>query len=213
MAAGRGNRMMPLTDKIPKPMALFRGSTLIAHGIRQVRNHIPEIHVTVGYKGAMLAEHVISESVSSVFNTSGHGNAWWIYNTLASVIDEPVLVLTADNVVDLEVDRIAGEYERLGRPACMVVPVEPVEGLEGDYILLDGDVVTQLSRHQPSDRYCSGIQVINPAEVVRLTSPREEFYDVWADLIRQRQVCSSSIYVRHWFAVDTMAQLDALNVE
>ena len=34
LAAGRGRRMMPLTESVPKPMAPHNGSTLIAnHGI------------------------------------------------------------------------------------------------------------------------------------------------------------------------------------
>ena len=33
MAAGRGQRMVPLTDEMPKPMAPYLGSTLIAEGI------------------------------------------------------------------------------------------------------------------------------------------------------------------------------------
>jgi NDP-sugar pyrophosphorylase family protein len=211
MAAGRGARMMPLTSVIPKPMAPYLGSTLIANGIRQIRQYVPHIHITVGYKGAMLAEHVITEGVNSVFNTSNRGNAWWIYNTLLSLLDEPVLVLTSDNVVELDFAKIAEEYRWHGSPACMVVPVEPVPGLDGDYIFLDGDIVTQLDRRTPSDRYCSGIQVINPSRVVAMTNSCESFDDVWAQLIARRELRSSRIYVSRWFTVDTLAQLEMLN--
>ena len=55
MAAGRGVRMMPLTAVIPKPMAPYLGSTLIADGIRRIRKHVDVIHLTAGYKGPKLA--------------------------------------------------------------------------------------------------------------------------------------------------------------
>lgn len=213
MAAGRGARMMPLTSVIPKPMAPYLGSTLIADGIRKIKPYIPHIHITVGYKGATLAEHVITQGVSSVFNTSGRGNAWWIYNTLMKYIDEPVVVLTCDNVVDLEFDLLAGEYFRFDQPICMVVPVKPVRGLEGDYIFQEANVVTKLDRRQPSDRYCSGIQVLNPYRINQLTRETDDFYNVWNQLIAQRRVYSSDIYPKRWFTVDTLEQLDQLNNE
>ncbi len=213
MAAGRGTRMMPLTADIPKPMAPYLDSTLIADGIRQLRKRIPHIHITVGYKGAMLAEHVIGEGVASVLNTSGHGNAWWIYETLAAAIDGPVLVLTCDNVVELAFDELEAEYERVGRPSCMVVPVAPVAGLAGDYLSLEGDVVTALDRDRVSDRYCSGIQVVNPARIAAGTGRHEHFYDVWRDLIGRREVRASRMYTGRWFAVDTVAHLESLNRE
>ena len=34
----------------------------------------------------------------------------------------------------LDFDALASDYFELGAPACMVVPVKPIEGLEGDYI-------------------------------------------------------------------------------
>ena len=57
MAAGRGMRMAPLTDAIPKPMAPYDGTTLIARGISRLAERLEHIHVTVGYKKAMLAQH------------------------------------------------------------------------------------------------------------------------------------------------------------
>ena len=89
MAAGRGLRMVPLTDVIPKPMAPYRDSTLIAKGIENLKEYFRNIHITVGYKGGVLAEYVIGLGVNSIFDTSGKGNAWWIYNTMMKYLGTP----------------------------------------------------------------------------------------------------------------------------
>jgi NDP-sugar pyrophosphorylase family protein len=211
MAAGRGARMAPLTDDIPKPMAPFAGTTLIARGIDRLRNHVDHIYITVGYKKAMLAQHVIEHGATAVFNTEGRGNAWWIYNTLVSGLDEPVLVLTADNVIDLDLSLIESDYTKLGEPACMLVPVRPVEGLEGDYIFHTDGFVTEISRERTAEVYCSGIQVLNPRKVVHATSDAEDFNQVWSQLIGVRQLMMSSVYPKKWFSVDTVKQLSDLD--
>lgn len=211
MAAGRGMRMMPLTTNIPKPMAFFKDSTLIAHAISRIHNYIANIHITVGYKGADLARHVIEHDVSSVFNTEGKGNAWWIFNTLMKNLDEPVLVLTCDNVVELNLDLIDENYLSFHSPACMVVPVKPIEGLDGDFIFHNNNCVTELTRHQPSDIYCSGIQVLNPCRINKLCSPGDDFYSVWKQLIEQKQLYTSNVYPDKWYAVDTPEQLEQIN--
>ncbi len=208
MAAGRGLRMMPLTEVVPKPMAPYLKSTLIANGIEKIRPHIKNVHVTVGYKGAMLAQHLIEHGVSSVFNTDGQTNAWWLYHTLLRHLDEPVFVLTCDNVTDLDFDLLADDYFRLGEPAGLLVPVAPVPGLEGDYIFHDEGVVTALDRHRPAEIYCSGIQVLNPRKVNALTEERGDFYAVWGQLIARRQLVVSSVRPSKWFSVDTLADLE-----
>jgi NDP-sugar pyrophosphorylase family protein len=208
MAAGRGHRMMPLTTDIPKAMAPYNGTTLICQGISQLRKHIAHIHITVGYKGAMLAQHVIQNGVSSVFNTEGQSNSWWVYNTLLKELNEPVYVLTCDNVMELDFDLLEMDYFNAGEPACMVIPVRPVCGLEGDYIFHRNNVVTELNRNKESDIYCSGVQVINPAKVNGLTRQEGDFYSLWAQLIAQQQVMASRIYPKKWFSVDTVQQLE-----
>lgn len=162
MAAGRDKRMMPITEMIPKPMVPYRGRTLIADGIENTRRYFKNIHVTVGYKGAILAKYVVGLGVSSVFDTSGKEKAWWLYNTMMKHLDEPLVVLTCDNIVELEYGDLIEEYKRFNRPACMVVPAKPVPGLEGDYIFHENNVVTKFDRHKSSDYNCSGIEIVNP---------------------------------------------------
>jgi len=211
MAAGRGMRMAPLTDAIPKPMAPYNGTTLIARGISRLAEKVEHIHVTVGYKKAMLAQHVIEHGASTVFNTEGKSNCWWVYNTLLKSLDEPMVVLTCDNVVDLDFAVLEENYLALNSPPCMLVPVRPVPGLEGDFVFHREHLVTEISRHKQTDIYCSGIQVLNPARLNELTKEGDSFYDVWRQLIVTEHLFISSVYPKKWFAVDTIEQLTNLN--
>lgn len=210
MAAGRGSRMMPFTDSLPKAMAPYYKTTLIAQGIQRIKKFVPNVYVTVGYKGDILARHVVSQGITGLFDTSGHDNAWWIFNTLMSLVDEPIYVLTCDNVVDLNYKLIQREYYNNGSPACMVVPVVPVSGLDGDYIVQSSGYVTDLSRTNPSDIYCSGIQVLNPYKINKLVSPVSNFYDIWSRLMSLNQLMCSSVYPERWFVADTLEQLSSI---
>lgn len=207
MAAGRGSRMIPLTNKIPKAMAEINGITLISSGIKKLKPSVKNIHITVGYKGSMLAKHVIENDVSSVINTNEKGNSWWIYNSLLKHLNEPVLVLTCDNIVDLNFDFIIEDYYNLNEPACMVIPVSPVEGLEGDYIFHDNYNVVELNRSKKSSSYCSGIQVINPYKINKITNYSDDFKKLWEQLIELEELKCSKIYPEKWFSVDTLKQL------
>ena len=211
MAAGRGMRMMPFTNKKPKAMAPYAGSTLISNGIDAISKYIPEIHITVGYKGAMLASHVIEHNAASVFNTEGKDNSWWLYNTLMKYVDSPIFVLTCDNVVELDFESLEKDYFEAGSPACMVVPVKPVKGLEGDYIVKDGAVINDLTRKVKTEMYCSGIQILNPKKINTITEKSDNFYGVWKQLIAQKQLYCSNIYPKKWYAVDNLIQLEEIN--
>ena len=208
MAAGRGQRMMPATEVMPKAMLPYLQSTLIANGIDRIRPHIENIHVTVGYKGAMLASHLIEHGVTSIHNSDGQSNSWWVHHSLLGEIDEPVFVLTCDNVTDIDFAELAADYFKLGSPPCLLVGVEPVEDLDGDFIFHDGPLVTRLSRTDPAPTYACGIQVLNPARVAAMTDGKGSFSDVWAQLIEQRALYVSSVRPKRWFSCDTIEHLD-----
>lgn len=199
--------MLPLTADLPKAMAPYRGSTLIREAIRQISGHVPHIHVTVGHMAPMLGGHVIESGVSSVFNTTGHGNGWWLYNTPLAFLDEPVLVLPCDILFELDVASLQDEFRRVSRAACMIVPVAPVRGRGGDYLFTEGSAIVEITRSRRSDLYSSGIQVVNPAEINRITSEVDDFNEIWRQLIPQKRIVVSRVHPKKWLSFDTVVDL------
>ncbi len=211
LAAGRGMRLMPLSKKIPKAMVKVKNETLILNGIKKVQKYISNIHITVGYKGSMIAKHVIRNNVRSVINTNKKGNAWWIFNFPFNMIDEPVAVLTCDNITKINFKLIEKDYIKKKNPHCFLVPVKPVKNLEGDFIHRKRNIVTKLSRKDKSDIYCSGIQILNPYKINKTVKKTEDFNILWKSLIKKKKLFVSDVIPDHWFTIDNKEQLKMYN--
>ncbi len=208
LAAGRGIRMRPLTDNLPKAMAPFNGSTLIYEGIKQIRDKIKNVYITVGHKKSILASHVIEKNVSAVINTNKKGNAWWIYNSLLKYIDKPLLVLTCDNLIKLDFNSLIEEYINMGSPHCMIVPTKPIKGISGDYIFkTKKNLITKLSRKSKSNLYCSGIQILNIKLILRDTNKCNDFKILWKQLINKKLLYCSNTLPFSWYSIDNIKQL------
>jgi len=58
MAGGRGKRLSPLTDKVPKPMLLLGGKPIIEHNIdRLIAFGIQKIYISVKYLGEQIQDY------------------------------------------------------------------------------------------------------------------------------------------------------------
>ena len=204
MAAGRGTRLRPLTKKIPKGLIKFKQSSLIANGIRKLKKYIDFIHISVGYKGPILAKHLIEEKVSSIINTDKKGNSWWIFNSIFKSFDSPLYVLTCDNVTNIDFKKIEKDYYKKGQPICMIIPTKPIKGLAGDYIFRKKNIIQGLSRKVKSDIYCTGIQVLNPKKINDKIKSTDDFNILWKRLIKIKQLYVSDVMPKKWYTVDNV---------
>mgnify|MGYP001471778183 FL=1 len=204
MAAGRGTRLMPLTKKIPKGLVKFKQSSLIASGIKKLKKYIDFVHISVGYKGPILAKHLIEEKVSSIINTDKKGNSWWIFNSVFKSLDSPLYVLTCDNVTNIDFKKIEKDYYKKGQPLCMIIPTRPVKGLAGEYIFRKKNIIQKLSRKVKSDIYCTGIQVLNPKKINDKIKSTDDFNILWKRLIKIKQLYVSDIVPKKWYTVDNV---------
>lgn len=206
-AGGRGDRLLPLTDYIPKAMVEVKGVTLIAGLIRQLRPAVSQVVVTVGYKGDRLAKHVIDEGVSAIFETTGKSDCWWVFNTLMRYVDEPVIVLACDLVVELDLKFIYDAYVSTGSPICMMIPIAVPGEAAGHFIIGEGGKVSQFSRKKISNLLASGIYVLNPRRVNEVVKCAENVDQMWASLMQAGELFCSPTYVYNWYTIDTIEQL------
>ncbi len=159
LAAGRGERMRPLTDSIPKPLLRAGGKTLIEWQIgRLVRAGIDEIVVNHAWLGAMIERALgdgsaygatlrYSPEPPGALETGGG-----IRNALALLGDAPFLAVNADVWTDYPYERLA---LRADADAHLVLVDNPDHHPQGDFAL-EGDRV----RGEGTPRYTfSGIGV------------------------------------------------------
>jgi len=58
MAGGRGERLLPLTKSVPKPMLKVGGKPIIEHNVDRLSNYgIRDIHISINYLGEVISEY------------------------------------------------------------------------------------------------------------------------------------------------------------
>ncbi len=146
LAAGRGERMRPLTDRIPKPLLPVAGRPLIEHLIEAlVRAGIRELVINHAHLGTLI-ERTLGDGrrwgVHIAYSAEPEGaleTGGGIYQALPLLGEEPFLVVNGDVWSDVD-------FARLGCPddslAHLVLVDNPPHHLRGDFVLWDSKVDT-----------------------------------------------------------------------
>jgi MurNAc alpha-1-phosphate uridylyltransferase len=212
LAAGRGERLRPLTDTIPKSLVEIGGQSLLERHLLNIRNAgVETVVINLGWLGAEIvrrlgsgARHglqvIYSQEGDNVLETGGG-----IYKALPLLGSDPFLVLNADIYTDMPVPGVELAADVLGH--LVMVPT-PAYRDHGDFDLQDG-----LIRNSNAAKLTfSGVALYRP-----------EFFDgceagrfPLAPMLRGAADAgrlSGEIYEGLWADVGTMARLDALNRE
>ncbi len=143
LAAGRGVRMGPLTDRIPKPLLPVAGKPLIVHQIQRLAAAgIKDFVINHAYLGSMIEASLqdggawdvsIRYSPEREALETGGG----IFNALPLLGDEPFWVVNGDIWCDFNVTaRCLDE----GFLAHLILVDNPAHHPQGDFVLQNGRV-------------------------------------------------------------------------
>ena len=144
LAAGRGERMRPLTDSMPKPLVPVGGRALIVwHLLALARAGVREVVINLSWLGAQLRDALGDGSKFGVrISWSDEGpvpleTGGGIFHALPLLGPDPFLVVNADIWTDIDFGRLALEPDA---HAHLVLIPNPPHHPRGDFGL-DGDRV------------------------------------------------------------------------
>ncbi len=142
LAAGRGVRMGPLTERIPKPLLTIGGEPLIVHLIgRLAKAGFNDIVINHAHLGEQIVDRLgdgkalgvqirYSPELPQALETGGG-----IYNALPLLGDQPFVVVNGDIWTDFPFERLPARPSGL---AHLVLVSNPPHRVDGDFALTGG---------------------------------------------------------------------------
>ena len=210
LAAGRGERMRPLTDTTPKPLLRIGGQTLIERHVHALaRAGITELVINHAYLGGQIVAALgdgDAYGVSIRYSPETEGSletGGGIMNALPLLGAEPFLVVNGDIWTDFPFDSLPSQIDGL---AHLVMVANPENHPEGDFSLSAG----QLSQQGPAMLTFSGIGVYRPELFAGCRPGAFPLAPVLRKTMDAGRV-SGEHYRGSWFDVGTPERLDAVN--
>ena len=196
LAAGRGSRLRPLTDTVPKPMIPVAGRPLLEYVLRLLRrhgfdevvinlHHLPEVITGTFGDGRALGLSITYSHEPELLGTAG------AVRRVADFFDAPFLVYYADNLCNVDLGALWRDHLEGAAAATIGVQWmdEPTQrGILG--LSPDGRVTRLVEKPRPEQVFPdyvvnAGVYAVEPTVLSHLgTAPAPDFsYDVFPALL------------------------------
>ncbi|KTT46026.1 mannose-1-phosphate guanylyltransferase [Pseudomonas oryzihabitans] len=205
LAAGKGERMRPLTLSLPKPLIEVNGRPLIEHHIQAlVAVGITELVINHAWLGAQLEAALGDGSrfgVSIRFSAEGEPleTGGGIFQALPLLGSEPFVLVNGDIRTDFD---FAGLALPAGCLAHLVLVDNPVHHPVGDFGLVGGRITSEAT----TKLTYSGIAVLHPQLFECYTAGAFKLVDVLRPAIAAGRVSGERLHGR-WVDVGTLERL------
>jgi len=210
LAAGRGERLRPITDSIPKPLVEVAGQPLLARHLERL--------AAAGFRRAVINVSHLAERIVERFGSHSSGieiewsreaspleTAGGVAQALPLIGDRPFLLVNSDVWCDFDFARWRG-LELGKRLAHLLLVPNPPHHPAGDFTLEAGRV-----GNAPAPRYTyAGIAVLAP-RLVAAVKPGEkaQLAPLWRAAAERGEV-SGEIHAGLWSDVGTPERLAEL---
>ncbi len=221
LAAGRGDRMRPLTDSLPKPLLPVAGKPLIQfHVEKLVAAGFRELVVNTSWLGSLIEDFL------------GDGSAWgcqiqWsrepealetaggIMQALPLLGPAPFAVINSDIWTDFCFSELPASKLAAGRSAHLIMVDNPAQHSSGDFVLAPSGLLEAKSSPQASGDEVltyAGVSIFS-AEFFRGRSAGKLPLRPLLDTAMQRKELTGEHYAGRWCDVGTPARRAELDAE
>ena len=210
LAAGRGERLRPLTDQQPKPLLPIAGVPMIERTVCNLVAHgITDIIINLSYKGELIRDYLkTGKQLGARLSYSEEGpealeTAGGILNALWFFEDQPFLVVNGDVYTDY---CYAHLRDQTVSTAHLVLVPNPDHHPQGDFGLLDRNVVNQ-AQHMLT---FAGIGIYHPGLFDGLPQGRMPLGPLLRQAIETGQV-TGEYHDGLWMDIGTLERYQRVN--
>jgi N-acetyl-alpha-D-muramate 1-phosphate uridylyltransferase len=211
LAAGRGERMRPITDTVPKALLQVRGETLLERHLRALHGMgAGSVVINLGWLGDSIVDRIGSGAdygLDVIYSPEGEHvleTGGGIHRALPLLGDDPFLVINADVYTDMPLPRAELRETDLGH---LVLVPSPPHRRSGDFELVDGRV----RNGDPPDLTFSGVAVYRPALFAGQDAGRFPLTPLLRSAADADRL-GGSVYAGLWEDVGTPKRLAELNL-
>ena len=214
LAAGRGERLRPLTDSIPKPMLQVAGKPLLEHHlVRLAAAGITDIVINTSWLAEQIEEYFsdcetrLGVTISWSREVTALETGGGIARALPLLGDEPFILINGDVWSDYPLKGLLGNKLSDSLDAWLLLVGNPTHNPDGDFAL-QGGLVNYAGDHAAT---FSGISLIRPALFANYLE-RDSAFPL-RDVLRPAIVAGrvgGEIYTGSWCDVGTLERYEQL---
>ena len=211
LAAGRGERLRPVTDSVPKALIEVCGQSLIERHLVAIHSAgIETVVINLGWLGDAIVDRIASGSdygLNVIYSPEGDDmleTGGGIHRALPLLGDEPFLVINADIYTDMPLPPPAPAAKEL---AHLVLVANPPHRERGEFDLDAGLVCAS----DEATLTFSGVAMYRPEFFAGCAPGRFPLAPMLYDAADARRL-SGSLYEGLWEDVGTPARLEELNL-
>lgn len=211
LAAGRGERMRPLTDKTPKPLLTVAGKALIEYHIEALaKAGITELVINCAWLGQKIIDKLgdgKQYGVNIVYSDEGQQaleTAGGIIHALDLLGNDPFIVVNGDIWCDYDFSKLPKKPSGL---AHLVMTNNPAHNPQGDFVLQSDGF---LKADGDNRLTFSGIGVYKPALFAGLPEGKQPLAPLLRSAMQNNKITGEK-HPGKWQDIGTPERLDELN--
>jgi len=221
LAAGRGERMRPLTDTLPKPMLTVQGIPLIEHHVKNLaKAGITDIIINHAWLGEKIEDHLgCGEQFGVVIQYSREAaqaleTAGGIIKALPLLMKEgdataPFLVVNGDVFTSFDFAQITTLNDEALAKIWLVE--NPEHNVNGDFCLVDANIVNRTATENKQTYTFTGIGLYRPLFFAALSNEKVLALGPLLRELADKEKLEGEVIECNWTDVGTPERLAQLN--
>lgn len=222
LAGGLGERLRPLTNKIPKPLLPVKGKPIMQYAIESLKKHgIVEIIIGISYNAEKIKKYFgdgskfgtkISYSIEKIPLGTGGG-----VKQAAKNLTDPFILFWGDILMDIDFTKMRRFHKKRNPFVTMaVVKREDVENFGALKIGKEDKIISFVEKpprdEAPSNLINAGVFIVNPKALDILPLGKSSIEeDCFKNLAGKKGKILAFKHKGQWFPTDTLEKYTFAN--